>query len=103
MKLFKTILFEKKSYDYLKEYNSNLRNVKKMKTISLDLSRVRRHFHKMPGRQTDKQFFFSKTLKKRLFTPPSFFSLSRDKEFDKKPLKQLCDGRTDQRTDRLTD
>ena len=56
-----------------------------MKTRSLDLSRVRRHFQKMSGRQTD-TIFFSKALFKRLFTPPSFFSAiqSRQKR-DKKP------------------
>ena len=30
-------------------------------TRSLDLSRVRRHFQKMSGRQTDKKFFFFKS------------------------------------------
>ena len=85
----------------------NRKNEKKLrveKTRSLDLSRVRRHFQKMSGRQTDKQFFFSKALSERLFTHPSFFStIQSHQKRNKKPLKQLCDRRTDGRTDGPTD
>ena len=65
------------------------------KTRSLDLSRVRRLFQKMSGRQTDK--LFKKRHLKWLFTPPSFFSaIQRHKNRDKKPLKRLW--RTERRT-----
>ena len=54
-------------------------------TRSLDLSRVRRHFQKMSGRQTDTNFV-SKALLKRLFTPPNFFSaIQSHQKRDKKP------------------
>ena len=74
------------------------KNAPKSETRSLDLSRVRQHFQKKSGRQT---VFFSKRHLKWLFTPPSFFStIQRHKKRDKKPLKLICDGRTDQPTDR---
>ena len=37
-------------------------NTGRRETRSLDLSRVRRHFQKQRGRQTDKQFFSQKDI-----------------------------------------
>ena len=71
-----------------------------IKTRSLDLNCVRRHFQKKSGRQTDK-LFFSKRHLKWLFT--IFSTIKRHKKRDKRSLKQLCYGPTDRRTDGPTD
>ena len=74
-----------------------------LQTRSLDLSRVRRHFQKKSGRQTDKQFFLKKHLKWP-FTPQSFFStIQRHEKRFKEPLKQFCDGPTNGPMDRPTE
>ena len=57
---------------------------------------------KMSGRQSDKHFF-SKTLLKRLFTPPSFFSLFRDIKIESLYNNFVTDGLTNRLTDRQTD
>ena len=72
-------------------------------TRSLDLIRVRRHFQKKSGRQTDKHFFFKKTFE--MAVHPTKFLLYHSETFKRieKPLKEYCDGRTDRPTDRRTD
>ena len=45
-----------------KKRESERERERERKTRSLDLSRVRRHFQKKSGRQTDKLFIFKKTV-----------------------------------------
>ena len=58
---------------------------KKTKTRSLDLSRVRRHFQKKVGRQTDKHFFFKKTFEIAVYSTKFLFHNS-DIEYALKSL-----------------
>ena len=68
--------------------------------VKLDLSRVRRHFQRNSGRQTDKHFFFQKDIWNGcILTWGIFSTIQRLKECDIKPLKGLCYGRTDGPTD----
>ena len=73
------------------------------KTRSLDLSRVRRHFQKKSGRQTDKQFFFKKTFEIAIYATKFLSTIQKHKKLFRKPLKQFCDGPTDRRTDGPTE
>ena len=68
-------------------------------TWSLDLSRVPRHYQKKSDRWTDNQFILKKTFEMALY---SFSTIQRHKKRFRKPLKQFCDGLTDQLTDRWT-
>ena len=87
---------------YKVQHNYHTVQVCQYLSDSLDLSRVRRHFQKMFGRQTDKQcladgqtIIFWKALFKRLFTPPSFFSAIQNHQKCEKNLNSnwVRDGR----------
>ena len=54
---------------------------------------------KKSGRQTDKQSFFKKTFEMAVYSSSSFSIIQKHEKRFKKPLKQFCDGRTDQPTD----
>ena len=71
-----------KAWRILNNLNSNLSAVVKTRfgpsrefkiTRSLDLSRVRRHFQKKSGRQTDKHFFFKKTFEMAIYSTKFLF------------------------------
>ena len=76
--------------------------VQSNRTKTLDLSRVRRHFQKKSGRQTDKQCFFLKRHFKSLINPQSFSSTFQGHKNAIKSLKNrfVTDRWTDRRTDR---
>ena len=60
---------------------------------------MRGYFQKMSGKQTGKQFFFQKSLKKQAVHAKFLLYYSETLKRDKNPIKQLWDGRTAGRTD----
>ena len=70
------------------------------RTRSLDLSRVRRHFQKMSGRQTN-IFFLKKTLEIVIYIIKNSFLPFSDIKYALKSLKNsfVTDGLTDGPTD----